>query len=184
AERVAPCLPAAGLRVKIIALPGLPPKADVSDYLEQHTKDELFATIQATADWQPGAAPAIEVTDRDGLAQLEDVTLDLTAERLIEPVPFPEEAKIGLPHVFASLYEGRSDAPYPFLYMSYLTVAAAAMSPFVRGGSRYSPGRVGSNTVLVGSSSVGRKSFRRGQAIAHFTGLDSPWCSHLHIPDA
>ncbi|HEY6361500.1 MAG TPA: hypothetical protein VIX63_10375, partial [Vicinamibacterales bacterium] len=35
----------AGLRVKLIPLPGLPPKGDVSTFLEQHTKAEFLAVL-------------------------------------------------------------------------------------------------------------------------------------------
>lgn len=36
----------AGLAVKVIALPGLPEKGDVSDYLQQHSKDDLLALVK------------------------------------------------------------------------------------------------------------------------------------------
>jgi hypothetical protein len=44
----------AGLRVKILALPGLSDKGDVSDWLAAgHTRDELVTLANATVPWQP-----------------------------------------------------------------------------------------------------------------------------------
>jgi hypothetical protein len=45
AEAVARSCDAAGLQVKIIALPDLPPKGDVSDWLAAHTREKLTALL-------------------------------------------------------------------------------------------------------------------------------------------
>lgn len=39
--------------IKVLTLPGLPEKGDVSDYLKDHTVQELVATAAAAAWWQP-----------------------------------------------------------------------------------------------------------------------------------
>lgn len=39
--------------VRILNLPGLPAKGDVSDYLQQHSAQELLAAIQKTPLWRP-----------------------------------------------------------------------------------------------------------------------------------
>jgi len=50
ADEVARLCHAAGLQVKIVTLPGLTPKGDVSDWLdESHTKDELMELAKTTA---------------------------------------------------------------------------------------------------------------------------------------
>ena len=42
---------AAGLSVRVVALPGLPPKGDVSHWLDAgHTKDDLLALVEAQPD--------------------------------------------------------------------------------------------------------------------------------------
>jgi len=56
----------AGLAVKLIALPELPAKGDVSDYLAKHTAAELLALVDAAplyrADQPVAAAPALTFT--------------------------------------------------------------------------------------------------------------------------
>jgi hypothetical protein len=61
AEDVAHSCHAAGLRVKVVCLPNLPPKGDVSDWLEAgHTKDELVQLVKATELYSPTLAAATE----------------------------------------------------------------------------------------------------------------------------
>ena len=59
-QSVARSLHARGCIVKIIDLPDLPPKGDVSDWLDAgHTKAELFELIQAAQTWTPEEAPEV-----------------------------------------------------------------------------------------------------------------------------
>ncbi len=54
ADAAARSCQAAGLRVKVVALPDLPPKGDVSDWLDAgHTCDELTAFVTATPLYEP-----------------------------------------------------------------------------------------------------------------------------------
>lgn len=54
-------------RIKIVALPGLQEKGDISDWLERGgTKEELLALVNETPDWQP--------TDGDNVAATEEKT--------------------------------------------------------------------------------------------------------------
>lgn len=54
----------AGLQVKIVELPDLPAKGDVSDYLDAgHTKAELIALVKATPLYAPAAAPMTPVVE-------------------------------------------------------------------------------------------------------------------------
>jgi putative DNA primase/helicase len=58
AEAVASACAHAGLEVTVLSLPGLPPKGDVSDFLERHTKDELIGLTERAPKWQPAIPEA------------------------------------------------------------------------------------------------------------------------------
>jgi len=63
---------AAGLRVKCVVLPALPPipGADVTDWLQMgHTLDELRALLEATPEWTPATQPAPAAPDTDHAEQ-------------------------------------------------------------------------------------------------------------------
>ena len=54
AQKVAASLHSKAASIKIIALPGLPAKGDVSDWLDAgHTKDELLELAAAAPEWEP-----------------------------------------------------------------------------------------------------------------------------------
>lgn len=77
----------AGLFVKLIALPDLPPKGDVTDFLRTHTKQDLCALIEAAPDFNPAQLvanpPKLEmVSIRDFLAEPEDQTEWLVEDRI------------------------------------------------------------------------------------------------------
>jgi archaellum biogenesis ATPase FlaH len=77
----------AGLWTKIIVLPGLPPKGDVTDYLRTHTKQDLAALIQAAPEFsaeQPvAAAPKLAMTSiADFLREPEDQAEWLIDDRI------------------------------------------------------------------------------------------------------
>ena len=55
AKQVARSCHAVGLGVKIVTLPDVPPKGDLSDYLEVHTKEDLIAVIKAAPVYVPPA---------------------------------------------------------------------------------------------------------------------------------
>src|SRR5262249_50933824 len=59
AQTVARSCAAAGLRVKVVALPGLQDKQDVSDFLAAHSMDELLACVTRTPAWTPATAPSV-----------------------------------------------------------------------------------------------------------------------------
>jgi putative DNA primase/helicase len=61
AEAVARSCHAAGLQVKVVMLPGLPKKGDVSNWLEAgHTRDELVTVVKATALYEPSTEIAAD----------------------------------------------------------------------------------------------------------------------------
>jgi hypothetical protein len=83
AEAAAASCHAAGLTVKVMLLPGLPPKGDVSDWLAQgHTGAELVGLLTEAQPWQPTAH-----TDAPTGSQAEASGIQLTAlsELLGEP---------------------------------------------------------------------------------------------------
>ncbi len=94
AEQVAASCHAAGLRVKIVALPDLPNKGDVSDYLDAgHTKADLFALAKATARYEPNAMaapPATANTTGKTHAAKADKSKQGRAVQLEDPEPWPD----------------------------------------------------------------------------------------------
>ena len=63
AATVAATCHAAGLKVKIVELPKLPEKGDVSDWIDVgHTRKELVALVKATPLYTPAAAPDLATT--------------------------------------------------------------------------------------------------------------------------
>jgi hypothetical protein len=77
----------AGLEVKLIPLPGLPRKGDVSDYLQEHTKDDLLATVKDAPLFNPkrlvtAPQPIVLTSLNDLLAEPDDLVEYLVADRI------------------------------------------------------------------------------------------------------
>jgi hypothetical protein len=65
AEAVAHTLVNIAVKIKIVALPGLPPKGDIIDWQKAgHTREELDTLVEQTPEWQPAAGV---LQDEDGL---------------------------------------------------------------------------------------------------------------------
>lgn len=61
AETVAKTLKGHAKRIRVVRLPNLPPKGDVTDWVESGgTSDELVKLVEAATDWEP--APEVDVT--------------------------------------------------------------------------------------------------------------------------
>jgi uncharacterized protein (DUF927 family) len=61
---------AGGLQVKVVTLPGLPPKGDVSDWIAAgHTRDELIALVNTTTAYTPAAGKPKQGPHRNTAAQ-------------------------------------------------------------------------------------------------------------------
>ena len=87
AQIVAASLHGRGCAVKIVELPGLPPKGDVSDWLDAgHTKAELFALIQTANEWTPETAPVVAENTE------EEWESPLLLRQTANPPEFPVEA--------------------------------------------------------------------------------------------
>lgn len=75
ADEIARSCHAAGFLVKVVALPGVPSKGDVSDWLDAgHTKDDLVKLVKATPLYTPSAASTVpsETISDDGDMDMDD----------------------------------------------------------------------------------------------------------------
>ena len=87
ARDVARACHGAGLEVRIVPLPGLPPKGDVSDYLEAHSKDDLLEVVRGVPLFDPSRTVATgfkaQLTSlADLLAEPEDAIDWLVQDRI------------------------------------------------------------------------------------------------------
>ena len=96
AEQVAGICDAAGLDVRIVTLPDLPEKGDVSDYLDTHTKADLTTLAKAAARYTP-------ITDAAPTAQ----TTALVSAELRSEDPYPQ-SEAGDAEFFAASVSGRA----------------------------------------------------------------------------
>lgn len=96
ADAVARSCLAAGLQVRIVTLPGVPPKGDVSDYLAAHPLDDLRALTRVSPVYMPTVDPVPaprEAADTGSLLSTSSRTKRRSqgAELLFdEPEPWPE----------------------------------------------------------------------------------------------
>ena len=87
ARQVARSCHDAGLWVKLLTLPDVPPKGDISDWLRGHTREDLVALVQTAPAFDPrqlvAAAPKLTMTSiADFLAEPEDQTEWLVNQRI------------------------------------------------------------------------------------------------------
>ena len=76
AQQVAQSLQSLDARVKVVDLPGLPEKGDVSDWLDGgHTKEELLGLIAGEPEWQAMEPPSGDPAGQDESPQLQIVSL-------------------------------------------------------------------------------------------------------------
>jgi len=107
AEMVARSCAAVGLKVKVLALPGLADKGDVTDYLSTHAKDDLLALVEAAPAWtaaKASSAPAPTVWARAKTAA-ELLAVGVAA---VEWVDFPLVARGSLTAINAPRGTGKS----------------------------------------------------------------------------
>ena len=88
ASAVATSCQSAGLRVSIVRLPGLPPKGDVSNWLDAgHTREELLEAAASAADFSAEAPPTLAIAAGLGIGLGQFLARDFPpAEPLIEGV--------------------------------------------------------------------------------------------------
>ena len=63
AEKVARSVAKYAAGVRVVKLPDLPQKGDVSDYLDSHTKEELVAEIKRAPTWKPHDEPHVMLVE-------------------------------------------------------------------------------------------------------------------------
>ncbi len=68
--------------VKVVDLPGLPPKGDVSDWLQTHTAEQLLAEVEKTPHWKPSGPELIIPAPRFLSTSSPDI--EWTVDRIIQ----------------------------------------------------------------------------------------------------
>jgi hypothetical protein len=155
ADEVAASLVAVGAGVRMLELPELPAKGDVSDWLDgDHTPEELRALAKAAPPWQPPPAAAVpELSSSDHQAP----PLPSSARDSPWPDPPAPEAFRGLAGDVVATLRGHTEADDVALLVSFLVAAGSAIGPgpYVAVGEA----RHGVNlfAVTVGDSSRARK---------------------------
>jgi putative DNA primase/helicase len=69
-QQVAGSLVKVGAKVKVIDLPGLPDKGDVSDWLVGHTREDLLQVVKETPVWEPAEEGESETLEEDPVLRL------------------------------------------------------------------------------------------------------------------
>lgn len=128
-QQVAQSLFTVTAEVKVLRLPDLPPKGDVSDWLAAgHSVEELQRLAEEARPWRPPSQHGM-----------------------------PEDGYLGIAADFADLYGQHTEAPRPFLYFGFLTYLGCLVAPLVTLASELRPSpRL--YTVCLGPSADGRKS--------------------------
>jgi hypothetical protein len=159
---------AAGLAVKIVRLPNLPPKGDVSDWLDAgHTKDELLAIVDATA----------ADTDTSGVRAATTHDTDPENARPVATWPDPPD-----PIVYRGVIGLHVQAVEPHTEADPVAMLAQELALFGNALGRSPHFRVGADVhhlklypVIVGPTGSGRKGTSRSEAIRLFTLADPEW---------
>ncbi len=129
-----------GCRTKVIHLPGLAEKGDLTDWVDAGgTREQLEAIIEATPDWSPTVVDVAEESPTKGLPELDPAAL------------------WGLPGDFVQLVEPHTEADPAALLAQFIVACGnmlGANGYVFLGGSRHFPR---TNTVVVGASSKARK---------------------------
>lgn len=150
AAKVANQLMKQGCRVKVVDLPGLQEKGDVSDWLAAGgTKKELLALVNNTAHWEPGTAKVYEI----------ETQFEIDADKLKNAgAPQLDEWPDGLFRDYIDYFSQATDAPHEFLFCSALQAASTACGHDLYY-LKYGAGRLYSNLwlLLIAGSSFFRK---------------------------
>ena len=161
AEQVASALAGIAYEVKIVDLPGLPKKGDVSDWLAAGgTRDALFALVEKT----PATINLINVIPASPGNNVNNVNLTgstqdaapITLIKLIKPPVLAEAAYYGLVGEFLRAVAPHSEATDPGVLAHLLPSIGMLIGPgpHIWAGNKQ-PARI--STVLVGETSTGRK---------------------------
>lgn len=149
--------------IKVIELPGLPEKGDVSDWVkvEGNAKAKLLQIVSDIPEWTPAEVQGEEIKVTDSVNKWPD--------------PPSPEAYYGLAGEFVKLIEPHTEADSVALLIQFLV-----MSGNIIGKSAYFIAEADIHylnlfTVLVGLTSKGRKGSSWGRSKATFEGIDENW---------
>jgi hypothetical protein len=119
--------------VKLVELPDVPEKGDVSDYLRTHTKSDFIALCKAAkpltledVSEQPTANPA--ETRAEGVS----CSLEETEENEAQAVSFPEAAWVGPFAIWREITFPSTEAPAEYLWASCLVTIGLVLGRNVR----------------------------------------------------
>ena len=167
AEAVARSCHAAGLRVKIVALPDLPAKGDVSDYLAAgHAKQELVALIHAAPPFDTQAAPVkVAAADEDDTGQVRDLW----------PAPLARAAYLGVIGEIVDAIAPHTEADPAALVFQGLAMLGNIIGRTAHFRAEADTHYLNLFIAIVGTTAKGRKGVSLGHARRLFGPIDEDW---------
>lgn len=160
--------------VRIVELPGLPPKGDLYDWIEAGgTLEHLNEIIQRTPPLD--SAPQQDSAPVDGRVCVENNAPSVFNNVAPYPAPLGEDAYYGIAGRFVQLVEPHTEADPSFMLIQFLAYAGNVLGrkSFVWAGAD----KHYSNIFLcgVGPTSSGRKGSAAGPAQLFFKDIDEEW---------
>jgi hypothetical protein len=161
--------------VKIVKLPGLPPKGDVSDWLSAGgTTAQLTALVEAAPHWRPAAAAEEE-------REAEDAALDAALRTRPWPQPLDPAAYHGLAGDIVRTLDPHTESD-PVAILAQVLVAFGncigrtayyAVEADLHYGNLFA--------VLVGPTAKGRKGTSLGHVRRLFAAVDETWATERQL---
>ena len=160
--------------IRLIELPGLPPKGDVYDWIEPGgTLEQLNQIIQHTP--LLDAPPADDAAPPRESTRVEENTPSAFQNLAPYPAPLGEDAYYGIAGRFVDLVEPHTEADPSFMLIQFLGYAGNIVGrrAYVWAGAD----KHYSNTFIcgVGPTSSGRKGSAAGPAQLFFKDIDEDW---------
>lgn len=171
--------------VRIVELPGLPPKGDLYDWIEAGgTLEQLTALVDATPALD--TVPVLETTENRELAteertlaRVEPNTPSMFTKLAPYPAPLGEDAYYGIAGRFVRMVEPHTEADPSFMLIQFLTFAGnfKGRNGFVWAGAD----KHYTNIFIcgVGPTSSGRKGSAAGPAQLFFKAIDEDWVTSI-----
>lgn len=167
AERVAHACHAAGIETRILPVPGVPPKGDISDFLETHTVAELRGLLKACASTAAYAPTPI----------MADVAPAPSAavRELAPPAPLSTAAYHGLIGEVVQRIAPHTEADPAALLVQLLTMFGNVIGRTAHFQAEADTHYLNLNVGLVGLTAKGRKGVSIGHARHLFEPIDPAW---------
>jgi hypothetical protein len=180
ADQVAANLHGVAASVKVVQLPGLPEKGDISDWLDQgHTLDELWSIVLAAPEWKPSKpSEKTNATPWRQSGRTSNQSGDLDTIPLPEPVAWPsldEHAYHGLAGEIVKAIEPETESdPVAVLVQVLLWFGnlIGRDAHFLVEGTKHFANLF---VVLVGETARGRKGTSEGRVRQVFGDVDEQW---------